>query len=265
MRLEGKVAIVTGAASGIGQATAVAFAHEGALVALSDQESCSLTAAIIANDSGTAFYREFDVANTEHFAAFVDEVVKRWGGIDIVFNNAGIGLKKSILDVSETEFDRIFGVNVKGVFNGCKLTIPHMLRRGGGAIINVASNAGVVARADDAIYAASKHAVVGLTGSIALAFAADNIRANSLCPGPIDTPMFWDGMNSGSRAAHLAEVLASCPAARLAPVSDVVNAAIFLASDEATFITGAALPIDGGKAAGVMTAARYRMPQSQPG
>ncbi len=260
MRLADKIAIITGAASGIGQATALAFAREGATVGLADIADCSSTLRLIVDAGGRGLARQVDVGDPAQVASFVDSVVEAWGALDIVFNNAGMGLNRSLTDATDAEFDRIFDVNVKGVFNGCKFALPHLLTRGGGAIINMASSAGLVARADDPLYVASKHAVVGLTRSISLAYAAVNVRANAICPGPIDTPMFWAGQGDRSREAHLARVLASCPAARLAPASDVANTAVFLASDESRFLTGAAIPIDGAKTAGTMSADRYRLP-----
>lgn len=260
MRLAEKVAIVTGAASGIGQATARAFARQGAKVALCDLRDCSATAAELTDAGGFAIGDRVDVSDSDQVASFVRRVVSEWGGLDVVFNSAGIGLGKGLLDATSKDFDRIFAVNVRGVFNTCQHTIAHLVRRGGGSIVNMSSSAGLAPRADDPVYSASKHAVIGLTQSIALAYATANIRANTLCPGPIDTPMFWAGLGQRDRTAYLESVVASCPAARLASPDDVAYAAVFLASDEATFLTGAAIPIDGAKAAGIMPSARYRMP-----
>ena len=242
MKLAGKVAI--------GQATAIVFAREGAAVMLADVRDCDETLAQITAAGGKAEARKADVSVAADVEAFVEDTVALWGGLDIIFNNAGVGCTKPLHLVSEAEYDRAFAINTKGVFLGCKYAIPHLLERGGGSIINMSSNGGIVGRAEDPIYCASKHAVVGMTLSIAIDFATRNIRANVLCPGPINTPMF----------RNRPEVLASCPAARSAPVSDVANAALFLASDDAPFISGVKLPIDGAKAAGIMMPDRYRMP-----
>jgi NAD(P)-dependent dehydrogenase (short-subunit alcohol dehydrogenase family) len=261
MRLSQKIAIVTGAASGIGRATAQAFAREGAKVALCDLSDCSPIVAELEAAGGFAIGDRVDVSESAQVKSFVRRVVAEWGGLDIIFNNAGVGLGKEMLDATTAEFDHVFAVNVRGVFNGCQHAIPEFLRRGGGSIVNMSSSAGLAPRASDPVYSASKHAVIGLTQSIALAYATANIRANAVCPGPIDTPMFWAGLGGRDRREYLESVVASCPAARLASVDDVANSVVFLASDEATFLTGAAIPIDGGKAAGIMPASRYRMPK----
>src|ERR1700688_323690 len=191
MRLKDKVAVITGGATGIGRATAELFAREGAKVALGDIADTAPVAAAIERAGGTVLALDTDVTKGRDFERLIEAAVGRWGGLDIVFNNAGIALPKPITEVSEDEFDRLFAVNVKGVFLGCKLAIPHLLRRGGGAIVNMSSSGGLLPRASDPVYSASKHAVMGLTKGLAVTYANKRIRVNALCPGPIDTSMLW--------------------------------------------------------------------------
>jgi NAD(P)-dependent dehydrogenase (short-subunit alcohol dehydrogenase family) len=260
MRLKDKVAVITGGATGIGRATAELFAREGAKVAIGDIADTAPVAAAIERAGGTALALKTDVAKGSDVERLIEAAVERWSGLDIVFNNAGIALPKPITEVSEDEFDRLFAVNVKGVFLGCKLAIPHLLRRGGGAIVNMSSSGGLLARASDPVYSASKHAVMGLTKGLAVTYASAGIRVNALCPGPIDTPMLWGAARTEEeRRAKLPAVLATCPAARYGSADDVAQAALFLASDASAFINGVGLAIDGAKAAGVMPLDRYRL------
>ncbi|MBI3979330.1 MAG: SDR family oxidoreductase [Chloroflexi bacterium] len=209
---------------------------------------------------GDAFFLPTDVTVGGQVKALVGAAVSRWGGLDVVFNNAGISLTKPIGEVSEEEFDRLFAINVKGVFFGCKFALPYLLERGGGSIVNMSSNGGLIGRPGDPLYNASKHAVIGLTRSLAVAYAHRNIRVNALCPGPIDTPMMWAGATTPEeRQAVLPALIATCPAARYGSPEDVAQAAVFLASDESRFISGVGLAIDGAKAAGVMPLDRYRL------
>lgn len=259
MRLQGKVAIVTGGARGIGRAAVELFAREGATVAVGDIDDASEAVDAVNAKGGDAFYLPTDVTDEAQFAALFAAAVDRWGGLDVVFNNAGIALARSIEDTSADEFDRVMAVNVRSVFLGCKLSLPHLLARGGGSVVNTSSNGGLIGRPGDPVYNASKHAVMGLTKSLALKYAERNIRYNAVCPGPIDTPMLWGGAETADeRAARLPAVLATAPMARMGSADEVAEAALFLASDESRFITGAGIPVDGGKAAGTMTPDRYR-------
>jgi NAD(P)-dependent dehydrogenase (short-subunit alcohol dehydrogenase family) len=260
MRLQGKVAVITGGASGMGKAAAEMFAREGARVAIGDLEDANGTVEEIKAAGGDAYSQNVDTANGEQVRNLIDSAVDRWGGLDVLYNHAGIGMSKPVTEVEGDEFDRLFAVNVKGVFWGCKFAIPHMLERGGGSIINMSSNAGLLGRAGDPMYSASKHAVVGLTKSLAVTYAHQNIRVNAVCPGPIDTPALWRGTNSeDERQTRIPAILATCPAARIAAADEVASAVLFLASDESRFINGVALAIDGAKAAGIMPLDRYSL------
>ena len=256
MRLQGKVAVVTGGAQGIGRAVVEALAREGARVAVADLRDA--TDAVEAC-GGEAFQLRTDVTDEAAFAALIEAAAVRFGGIDILVNNAGVTLARPIADTTVADFDRVMAANVRSVFLGCKLILPHLRARGGGSVVNMSSNGGLIGRPGDPVYNASKHAVVGLTRSLAVAYAAENIRFNAVCPGPIDTDMMWGGAaTAAEREAALPRIVATCPMARAADAAEVAAAVLFLASDESRFITGAALPVDGGKAAGVMPGDRYR-------
>lgn len=260
MRLKNKIAVITGGARGIGRAASIRFAAEGAKVAIGDSADGAAVAKDIERAGGEAFFLSTDVTRANDVSRLLDTAVQRWGGLDIIFNNAGIGMPKPITEVSEEDFDRLFAINVKGVFLGCKLAIPHFLNRRGGAIINMSSSGGLLARASDPVYSASKHAVMGLTKGLAVTYAHQNIRVNAICPGPIDTPMLWGpAKTEDERRARLPMILATCPAARYGSADDVAQAAVFLGSDESAFISGVGLAIDGAKAAGIMPIDRYRM------
>jgi NAD(P)-dependent dehydrogenase (short-subunit alcohol dehydrogenase family) len=259
MRLRGKVAVVTGGAQGIGRAAATLFAREGARVAVGDVQDATETVEQIHRAGGEAFHLSTDVTDERRFDALITAAVDRWGGLDVLFNNAGVSWPKGIADTGVEDFDQVMAVNVRSVFLGCKLALPHLLARGGGAVVNTSSNGGLIGRPGDPVYNASKHAVLGLTKSLALAYAQQNVRFNAVCPGPIDTPMLWGGAAADDRQARLPRVLASCPMARAGSAEEVADAVLFLACDESRIITGVGLAIDGGKAAGTMAADRYRL------
>jgi NAD(P)-dependent dehydrogenase (short-subunit alcohol dehydrogenase family) len=262
MLLEGRVAVITGAASGIGLATARLFAQEGARLSLGDvdEKAGRRAAEEIAADGGQAEFVRTDVTSAADVQELIDGAVEHYGKLDIIFNNAGIALTKPIPDTSEEEFDRIVAINFKGVFLGCKYAIPHLLDNpDGGAILNMSSNGGLVGRPGDPLYSATKHAVMGLTKSLAVTYADKRIRTNALCPGAIETPMIWSGLGpDGDREAHVRRVLANSPTPRMAAPEEVARAALFLVSPNSTYINGVGLPVDGAKAAGVFNADRYR-------
>ena len=193
--------------------------------------------------------------------AVLASTVERFGGLQILFNNAGIGLNALLEDHSLQQIDDLIAINLRASMLTSRLALPHLRANpAGGVIINNASNGGAVGRAPDPVYVATKHGLVGLTKALALAHAHERIRVNAICPGPIDTPMVWRNFAQvEDRSEALHRILATCPDPRLADADEVAAAVLFLCSDAARFINGVALPIDGAKAAGVMRADRYRL------
>ena len=206
MKLNQKVAIVTGAASGIGRASAIAFAREGAKVVIADrnEQAGNDTAAAITAEGHQAHFIRIDVAREADIARMVEETVARWGTIDMLFNNAGIVLVKSIEEMTEDEWDRVMAVNVKSAFLAIKHVVPHMRRTGGGTILNTGSIASLAGQVGTPVYSASKGAIALLTKSLALDLGRDKIRVNCICPGITDTPMLREHMGYGSdrRSTH---------------------------------------------------------------
>jgi NAD(P)-dependent dehydrogenase (short-subunit alcohol dehydrogenase family) len=248
-RLAGKVAIVTGAGSrgegiGNGRAAAVLFAREGAKVLLVDQDkdAAEATLAMIAAEGGTAAVFAADVTRSDQCRAMVDEAVRRWGRLDILDNNVGIGGRGSVVEMDETQWDRMMTVNVKSMMLAGKHAIPAMVRGGGGAIVNISSISALRPRGLTA-YSASKGAVIALTRAMAIDHAAQNVRVNCIAPGPVYTPMVY----AGGMSAELRD-----QRRRASPLGiegtgwDIGHAALFLVSDEARYITGVVLPVDGG-------------------
>ncbi len=248
-RLEGKVALITGGASGIGEATAKLFAREGAKVVIADlqREKGKAVVAEIRAAGGEASFTKVDVRRETQVKRMVAFTVKRYGRLDILFNNAGVENPKPEVETTTDEWDFIMDVNVRGVFLGTKYAIPEMKKNGGGSIINTASIFGLVGSPGFAAYHASKGAVRLLTKATALAHAADNIRANAICPGVIETPMFAEVLGgSPDPEAARAEWLKMEPVGRFGRPEDIAYGALFLASDESSYVTGTELVIDGG-------------------
>jgi NAD(P)-dependent dehydrogenase (short-subunit alcohol dehydrogenase family) len=246
---QGKVVLVTGGTSGIGKAAAIAFARAGAKVVLSgrrEKEGAQIVAEIKKLGGEAAFVRA-DIAKDADAKAMVKFTVDKFGKIDIAFNNAGVEWKGPLDQATEAEYRRIFDTNVWGVLNSMRHEIPVMLKNGGGAIVNTSSAAGHVGFPQVSVYVASKHAVEGLTKSVALEFAKQNIRINAIAPGPIATEM-WDRFAGDKEVS--AQVISTVPAGRLGASDEIAAAVLYLASDAAKFTTGASLVVDGGVVAG---------------
>jgi NAD(P)-dependent dehydrogenase (short-subunit alcohol dehydrogenase family) len=246
---EGKVAFVTGAASGIGRATAQAFAREGASVVVADvSERGNLeTARLIEEQGGRALAVRCDVTRAEDVKAALDKTIEAFGRLDVAFNNAGVEPKKLVLtaELEEVEWDRIMNIDLRGVFLCMKYEIPLMLEQGAGAIVNTSSGAGVIGVAGNSVYTAAKHGVIGLTRAAALEYAAQNVRINAVCPGYIDTPMMT--RFTGGTAEGRARVVSEEPIGRMGTPEEIANAVLWLCSDSASFTVGHALIVDGGQ------------------
>lgn len=258
--LEGRTAIVTGGATGIGLAVARQFAADGAAIVIGSRgrERGEAETAVLVAAGARATFVPTDVTRSADIEALVATAVATFGSLDILVNNSGIEVPEDRAGPSEEDWDRLFDVNVKGTWLGCRAALPHLLRSKG-AIVNIASMAGLVGVAGGTGYAASKAAVVSLTRSLALAYAEVGVRVNSVCPGPIMTGMTlaeWDAV--GGPEEGLRRALAVIPARRIAEPEEVARLVAFLASDAAAFITGANVAIDGGKTAGLMSSERYR-------
>ncbi|OYD90157.1 short chain dehydrogenase [Nostoc sp. 'Peltigera membranacea cyanobiont' 210A] len=244
----GKVAFVTGAANGIGRATALAFAREGANVVVADisEQGNQETARTIEELGGRALAVRCDVTRAEDVKAALDKAVEAFGRLDIAFNNAGSEQAiTAMADLTEEEWNRIVGINLRSVFLCMKYEIPLMLKQGSGAIVNTSSGAGVKGFKGQAAYVAAKHGVVGLTKAAALDYAAQNIRINAVCPGIIDTPMM-DRFSGGTPEGRQ-QVISQEPIGRMGQPEEIANAVVWLCSDAASFAVGHALVIDGGQ------------------
>jgi len=248
-RLEGKVAVVTGAGSGIGRAIALRFAQEGARVVIAEvnRDAGASAESEIRAEGGSALFVPTDVSRAADVEAMVRRTVAEFGRLDVLVNNAAIQILGRLDDTSEEDWDRLQSVNLKGVFLCSKYAIPEMLRSGGGSIVNIASVLALVGDPDLAAYCAAKGGVLALTRAAALAYGPAGIRVNAICPGDVDTPMVRDYFNKDPDPEGLRRQVSSKYALRrIAEPREIAEAALYLASDASSFVTATALVIDGG-------------------
>jgi NAD(P)-dependent dehydrogenase (short-subunit alcohol dehydrogenase family) len=251
-RLQGKVCVITGAGGGMGREAAILFTEEGASVCVADVDRAAADQTVALCPG--SFAHEVDVADESSVLAMMTATAERFGGIDVLYNNAGIspGDDASVLETSVDAWDRVQAVNTRGVFLCCKHGIPHLLARGGGSVINVASFVAIVGAATSQIsYTASKGAVLSMTRELAVQFARDGVRVNALCPGPVETPLLLSIF--GDDPAALERRRKHWPTGRLARPREIVNGALFLASDESSYVTGTTFLVDGGLTAAYVT------------
>jgi NAD(P)-dependent dehydrogenase (short-subunit alcohol dehydrogenase family) len=251
-RLDGKVAVITGAGGGMGRDAAILFSEEGAQVCAADIDGAAAEQTV--SDARDAFAVQVDVADSDSVEAMYRGAADRFGGIDVLYNNAGISPEEdaSILDTGVEAWDRVQGVNTKGVYLCCKHGIPYLLERGGGSVINVASFVALMGAATSQIsYSASKGAVLSMSRELGVQFARQGIRVNALCPGPVETPLLLRIFGDDPAAFERRKI--HLPMGRLAKPREIVNAALFLASDESSYVNAAAFLVDGGLTAAYVT------------
>jgi NAD(P)-dependent dehydrogenase (short-subunit alcohol dehydrogenase family) len=252
-KLMSKKAIITGGASGIGRAAALLFARAGAAVMIADIDDPRGESVVqeIHAFGGEGIYVHCDVTKAEDCQRTVQKTIKTFGGVDILFNNAGIVRRASVIDTTEEQWERVMAVNVKSVFLMSKFTIPHMIQAGGGVILNTSSGWGLVGGRNAVSYCASKAAVVNMTKAMALDHGAQNIRVNCICPGDTDTPMLRvEARQLGENEKTFLDDAADRPLQRIGTPQDIAQAALYLCSDDASYVTGSTLIVDGGGLAG---------------
>jgi|TARA_B100001964_G_C14180724_1_gene576096 NAD(P)-dependent dehydrogenase (short-subunit alcohol dehydrogenase family) len=249
MRISDKVAIITGAASGIGRATAILFAKEGGKVVVADKNEVggNETVDLIRSDGGQAIFNYVNVTSATDIQGMVKTTINTYGKLNILVNNAGIAIRLPVVDLSEEDWDRNIDVNLKSIYLSSKYAIPRMIENSGGSIVNIASIYGIVGGRIRAAYAASKGGVVNLTRSMALDYALHKIRVNCVCPGFVNTPLLKNILKDKEEYQALADLH---PMGRLGDMLEIALGVLYLASDESSFVTGIALPIDGGYTAG---------------
>ena len=249
MRFKGEVAVVTGAASGIGEATAIAFAQEGAGVVIvdTDREQGEVVAKKIEEQGGDVLVVPADVARENEVQGMVEDVTARWGRLDVLVNNAGIYYQADVVDTPSDVWNDVLAVNLSGAFLCTKYAVPAMIRGGGGAVINVASEAGLVGIKGQVAYNVSKGGMIALTRSCAVDLAGQGVRVNCVCPGTSDTPLVHEAVNRASDPAAARRALEEVrPLNRLGKPEEIAAAILYLASSEAGYATGAILSVDGG-------------------
>ena len=249
MRISDKVAIITGSASGIGRTTAILFAKEGGKVVIADQNEVggNETVDLIRSNGGQAIFDCVNVTSAADIQGMVKTTIETYGKLNILVNNAGIAIRLPVVDLPEADWDRNIDVNLKSIYLSSKYAIPRMIEAGGGSIVNIASIYGIVGGRTRAAYAASKGGVVNLTRSMALDYALHKIRVNCVCPGFVNTPLLKNILKNQEEYQTLADLH---PMGRLGDMQEIACGALYLASDESSFVTGIALPIDGGYTAG---------------
>ena len=242
-RLKDKTAVITGSGKGLGEAMALLFSHEGAKIVVFDidEPAGRETVEHIQEQGGEAIFVHGDVSNPDDAVSLIDAAVDAYGCVDVLVNNAGVHVDRTVADTTEEEWDRILRVNLKGVFLCSKAAIPQMRRQGGGNIICISSISGLVGQLNQAAYNASKHGIIGLVRCMAYDHALENIRANAICPGVMNTPLV-----ASVPEEHIAPYRKTSLLERFAEPSEVANAALFLASDESSYVTGSAMVVDGG-------------------
>jgi NAD(P)-dependent dehydrogenase (short-subunit alcohol dehydrogenase family) len=253
MKLHGKVVLITGAASGIGRAAALLFAREDAAVVITDlnESAGQAVAAEIKTNGGRAIFEPGDITRATDCHRVIERTLREFGGLHVLFNNAGIIRRASVVELSEADWDRVLAVNVKAIFLMCREAIPIMASAGGGSIINTASGWGLAGGPRAAVYCASKGAVVLLTKAMAIDHGPQNIRVNCICPGDTDTAMLRsEAQQLGEPGDRFLAEAAKRPLGRLGRPEEIAQAALYLASDAASFVTGTALVVDGGGLAG---------------
>ena len=249
MRLQDKVAIITGAGGGMGRVAAQLFANEGAKVVVAEfgEAAGRETVAQVEASGGQATYVRTDVSDEASAKAMVDHAIATYGRVDVLYNNAGVmpEADHSVIDTDVTTWDQVMAVNVRGVFLGCKYAIPKMVEQGSGSVINIASFVALLGCSvpQDA-YTASKGAIISLTRSLAVQFGPNGVRSNAICPGPVETPLLMDWLVKDEEAKRIR--LARNPTGRFGKPEEIVNMAVYLASDESRWTNGASLVVDGG-------------------